>query len=148
MIRRSEPARHMLSIPHYNDKCLILYAFISSIRLQKRLTYPETLIKFYNYKQHKSFTHLSNSFFYSAPRLWNSLPETCRCASSLGSLRAHLKTYLWTKSFPAIAFCHVNISGWFLTYFPTTDYGFDCPNDLCVQNAFLMQIRRYRNTTD
>ena len=37
--RRSEPARHMLSIPHYN------------------------------YKQHKSFTHLSNSFFYSAPRL-------------------------------------------------------------------------------
>ena len=68
--RRSEPTRHMLSIPHYN------------------------------YKQHKSFTHLCNSFFYSATRLWNSLPETCRCASSLGLLCAHLKTYLWTKSFP------------------------------------------------
>ena len=68
--RRSEPAHHMLSIPHYN------------------------------YKQHKSFTHLCNSFFYSVPRLWNSLLETCRCASSLGSFRAHLKTYLWTKSFP------------------------------------------------
>ena len=57
--RSSEPAHHMLSIPHYN------------------------------YKQHKSFAHLSHSFFYSAPRLWNSLPETCRCASSLGSFRAH-----------------------------------------------------------
>ena len=68
--RCSEPARHMLGIPHYN------------------------------YRQHKCFTHLSNSFFYSAPRLWNSLLETCRCASSLGSFRTHLKTYLWTKSFP------------------------------------------------
>ena len=64
--RRSEPARHMLSIPHNNNK------------------------------QHKSCTHLSNSFFYSAPRQWNSLTET----SSLGSFCAHLKTYLWTKSFP------------------------------------------------
>ena len=70
LIGRSEPARHMLGVPHYN------------------------------YKQYKSFTHLSNSFFYSAPRLWNSLPETCRCAPSLGSFRARLKTYLWTKSFP------------------------------------------------
>ena len=65
-----ETARHMLSIPHYD------------------------------YKQHKSFTHLSNSFFYSAPRLWNSLSVTCRCASSLSSFRVHLKTYLWTNSFP------------------------------------------------
>ena len=59
--RRSEPARHILSIPHYN------------------------------YKQHKSFTHLSNNFFYSAPRLWKSLPETCRCASSLGCFELKLK---------------------------------------------------------
>ena len=68
--RHSEPTRHMLTIPHYD------------------------------YKRHKSFKHLSNSYFYSAPRLWNSLPETCRCASSLSSFRAHLKTYLWTKSYP------------------------------------------------
>ena len=68
--RRSEPARHMLSIPHYN------------------------------YRQHKSFTQLPNSFFYLAPQLWNSLPETCRSASSLGSFCTHLKTYIWTKSFP------------------------------------------------
>ena len=39
----------------------------------------------HNYKPHKSVTHLSNRFFYSAPQLWNSLPETCPCASSLGS---------------------------------------------------------------
>ena len=56
--RRNEPAHHMLSIPHYK------------------------------YKQHKSFRHLSNSFFCYAPRLWNSLPETCRCASSLGLFHA------------------------------------------------------------
>ena len=33
----------------------------------------------YHYKRHlcKSFTHLSNRFFYSDPGLWNSLPETC-----------------------------------------------------------------------
>ena len=68
--RHSEPTRHMLTIPHYD------------------------------YKRHKSFKHLSNSYFYSAPRIWNSLSETCRCASSLSSFRAHLKTYLWTKSFP------------------------------------------------
>ena len=49
---------------------------------------------------------------------------------------------------PTIAFCYINIPGWFLTCFPTTDYGFDYPNDLCVQNAFSTQIRRYRNTTD
>ena len=64
-------------------------------------------------------------FFYSAPRLWNSFPETCQCASSLGSFRAHLKTHLWTKSFRHS----------FLLYpfsclapdpcFPTMDYGFD-----------------------
>ena len=35
--RRSKPARHMLTVPHYN------------------------------YKQHKSYTHVSNSFIYSAP---------------------------------------------------------------------------------
>ena len=65
--RRSEPAQHMLNVPYYD------------------------------YKQHKSFTHLSNSFFYSAPRLWNSLPDTCRCAPSLSAFRSRLKAYLWTN---------------------------------------------------
>ena len=82
------------------------------------------------------------------PRLWNSLPETCRCASSLGSFRTHLKDISLDEVIPTIAFCYINIPGWFLTCFPTTDYGFDYINDLCVQNAFSTQIRRYRNTTD
>ena len=68
--RRSEPAQHMLNVPYYD------------------------------YKQHKSFTNLSNSFFYSAPRLWNSLPDTCRCAPSWSAFRSRLKVYLWTKAFP------------------------------------------------
>ena len=62
--RHSEPSGHVFGIPHYD------------------------------YKPHKSFTHLSNSFFYSSPRLWDALPETCLCASSLSLFRAHLKTYL------------------------------------------------------
>ena len=45
--RHSEPTRHMLTVPHYD------------------------------YKRHKCFKHLSNSYFYSAPRVWNSLSETC-----------------------------------------------------------------------
>ena len=98
--RRSEPARHMLSIPHYN------------------------------YRQHKSFTHLSNSFYYSAPRLWNC--ETCRCASSLGSFRAHLKTYLWTKSFPPYgSFASINIHWLVPDLFSDNGlYADDYPNDL------------------
>ena len=67
--RRSEPARPMLSIPRYK------------------------------YKQHIKATNPLHIypivfFFYLAPQLWNSLPETCRCAFLLGSFRAHLKTYL------------------------------------------------------
>ena len=59
--RRSEPAQHMLNVLYYD------------------------------YKHHKSFTHLSNSFFYSAPRLWNSLPQTCRCAPSLSAFRSRFQ---------------------------------------------------------
>ena len=40
------------------------------------------------------------------------------------------------KVIPAIAVYHINIPGWFLTYFWTTDYDFDYPSDLSVQNAF------------
>ena len=95
--RRSEPARHMLSIPHYN------------------------------YKQHKSFTHLSNSLFYSAPRLWNSLSETYRCASSFNIefVLCSFEDISLDKVIPAIAFYHINISGRFLTNFLTTDYGYE-----------------------
>ena len=114
--RRSEPASHMLSIPHYN------------------------------YKQHKSFTHLSNSFFYSALRLWNSLPETCRCASSLCSFCAHLKTSL-DKVIPAIAFYHINIPGWVLTYFRPWTMAL-IPMICASRMRSLMHIRRCRNTID
>ena len=43
--------------------------------------------------------HIGPIVFSIRLRLWNSLPETCRCASSLGSFHVLLKTYLWTKSF-------------------------------------------------
>ena len=101
----------------------------------------------HNYKQHKSFTALSNSFFYSAPRLCNSLPETRRFASSLGSCL--FEDISLDKVVSAIAFYYINIPAWLMTYFPTTYYCFDYPNDLCMQKAiFLTQIRRYRCTID
>ena len=55
---------------------------------------------YYNRKQHNSFKSLSSTFIYSAPRLWNSLPDSCRCASSISTFRSHLKTHLWTKAYP------------------------------------------------
>ena len=33
-----------------------------------------------------------------------------------------------------------DLFAWFLTYFPTTDDGFDYPNDLCVQNALWRRL--------
>ena len=35
------------------------------------------------------------SFFYSAPTVWNSLPNSLRCSNSLDSFRSSLKTYLF-----------------------------------------------------
>src|SRR5271155_312648 len=35
------------------------------------------------------------SFFYSAPTIWNSLPNSLRCSNSLDSFRSNLKTYLF-----------------------------------------------------
>ena len=80
---------------------IIIYVHSYFINVLNYMTTRHMLtIPHYDYKRHTSFKHLSNSYFYSAPRLWNSLPETCRCASWLSSFRAHLKTYLWTKSYP------------------------------------------------
>ena len=43
------------------------------------------------------------------------------------------------QSYFCHSFCHIYNPAWFLTYLPTTDNGFDYPNDLCIQNA---QFRR------
>ena len=38
------------------------------------------------------------------------------------------------------SFYHIDSPAWFLAYFPTTDNGFDYPNDLCVQNALRRRL--------
>ena len=76
--RRSKPARHMLSIPHYN------------------------------YKQHKSFTHLSKFF---SVQLQNCGTHFLRLVDvHLHWVRIVLcsRHISEAKSIPAIAFCHVN----------------------------------------
>ena len=55
---------------------------------------------YYNRKQQNSFKSLSSTFIYSAPRLWNSLPNSCRCALSISTFRSQLKTHFWAKAYP------------------------------------------------
>lgn len=55
---------------------------------------------FHKQKTYPKFSYLSRTFFYSAPRLWNSLPINIRTASSLGIMRRHLKTSLFSQAYP------------------------------------------------
>jgi hypothetical protein len=41
------------------------------------------------------------SFYYSSPRVWNSLPTTVRQQHSQSSFKKHLKTYLFTQAYGA-----------------------------------------------
>ena len=56
-------------------------------------------VPYFNYKLHKSFTQLSSSYSYSAPRLWNSLPLRLRSAPSIGTFCRHLKDHLWDLAY-------------------------------------------------
>ena len=49
---------------------------------------------------HKSIKHFSNSFSHYAPALWNSFPLHVRNSPSVASFRKHLKTHLFSSSFP------------------------------------------------
>ena len=69
-IRRSNPELNLLATPHFDRRI------------------------------HKSKVHLSKSFCYSAPRLWNSLPLKVRTASTLSTFRSSLKTHLFSLAYP------------------------------------------------
>ena len=49
---------------------------------------------------HKSIKHFSSSFSHYAPTLWNSFPLHVRNSPSVASFRKHLKTHLFSSSFP------------------------------------------------
>ena len=49
---------------------------------------------------HKSIKHFSNSFSHYASALWNSFPLHVRNSPSVASFRKHLKTHLFSSSFP------------------------------------------------
>ena len=51
-------------------------------------------------KVYKSIKHFSNSFSHYAPVLWNSFPFHVRNSPSVASFRKHLKTHLFSSSFP------------------------------------------------
>ena len=113
--RRSEPAQHKLNVPYYD------------------------------YKQHKSFTHVSNSYFSSALRLWNSLPLICRCAPSLSAFRSRLKAYLWKRHFLLRFFFSIsNFPSGSGLFFCSPTMSSIIPKDVRPECAFA-QIRCYRN---
>ena len=49
---------------------------------------------------HKSIKQFSKSFSHYAPVLWNSFPFHVRNSPSVASFRKHLKTHLFSSSFP------------------------------------------------
>ena len=61
---------------------------------------PKLDCPYYDRNTYKSYFHLKNSFYFSAPRLWNDLPVNLRSAPSLSSFRRQLKTYLFLKAYP------------------------------------------------
>ena len=50
---------------------------------------------------HKSVKQLGHSFAFDAPTVWNALPDEICTSPSLASFRKQLKTYLYTKAYPA-----------------------------------------------
>ena len=102
--------------PVYLKDCVQPYSTKRSESVPHMLHVP------YYYKQHKSFTHLLNSFFYSAPRLWNWLPVIWRCANSVLCLKA----YLWTRHV-LLRFFSYKFSSRFRIIFLFTDNDLDYP---------------------
>ena len=54
----------------------------------------------FDHRVYKSIKHFSNSFSHYAPALWNSFPLHVRNSPSVASFRKHLKTHLFSSSFP------------------------------------------------
>ena len=52
------------------------------------------------------------------------------------------------KVIPSIAFYHINIPGWFLTYFRLRIMALIIPMICASRMRFITQIRRYRSTID
>ena len=85
--------------PAYLDSYIKPYKSARNTRRSNPSTNMLSL-QYYHYKTHKSFVQLSNSFSYSAPRLWNQLPDPVRSSPSLGIFRSRLKTHLWNLAYP------------------------------------------------
>lgn len=55
---------------------------------------------FFNSREHRFKSHLENSFTYSAPRLWNSLPLEIRNSPSMSIFRRRIKAFLFSSAYP------------------------------------------------
>lgn len=85
--------------PKYLNSCLQPYTSSRSTRMSN----PELNLlatPFFNSRIHTSKSQLENSFYYSAPRLWNTLKLEIRSAPSISSFKSMLKTFLFQQAFP------------------------------------------------
>ena len=56
----------------------------------------------FDHRVHKPTKHFHNSFSHDAPVLWNSFPFHVRNSPSVASFRKHLKTHIFSSSFPTL----------------------------------------------
>lgn len=88
-------------LPDYFRDYFVPYSSqVVTRRSNHRLMYLNRDIVPFDRRLHKSKSHYDNSFCISGPSRWNNLPTDVRCASSLGSFRSKLKTFLFNKAFP------------------------------------------------
>jgi len=79
------------SAPSYISELLHKYVPVRTLRSSTKslLQVPST----------KTITYGQRAFSSAGPRLWNSLPESLKTKNTIGSFKASLKTYLFTKVF-------------------------------------------------
>ena len=79
----------------------LIHPYVSSRNTRRSTTkykFLQTIT--FDRRVHKSIKHFSNSFSHYAPVLWNSFPFHVRNSPSVASFRKHLKTRLFSSSFP------------------------------------------------
>ena len=116
--RCSEPAQHMLNVPYYD------------------------------YKQYKSFTHLSNNFFFILHHDFGTHCQRLSMCSFIECFSFSVEGIFMDKGISSLDFFfHINFSSSSRLFFCSSTMSLIIPNDVRPECVFA-QIRRYRNLID
>ena len=86
---------HMAKPEHLRDNCTETHSSASGLRLR---SLKKTDLRVRSDERCASAIALYPA---AGPRCWNSLPPTIRSADSVDSFKSQLKTYLFSKAYPA-----------------------------------------------